>query len=385
MKIKHLRLIDCWLGEILAMVLSPIFYVMSGLVKPSRPIKIKKDLLIIKLLGGGSLVLVYPCLLSLRVKYPETRIMIMTTAEVAPFARILDIFDDIIQINHQNILSLLYSSVMAYFKTWRVQTIINLEVYSKLSLVFSALHFACDRVGFYFEDNLWRKCLLTHLIYFNRFAGVFQCYERLFALFGIKPASSQECQRRIVHNLETHENYHYRICIGHGCSSLCPERMLTVQQWIKIFKEKLEDKKSVDIYFLGSKNDHAIAQDIINELSSRFQNVNLINCCGKLTLAESLSILSACSEFWGIDSALLHFARLFSKRCVSWWGPTDPETILKSYPGTDDRIYYEKTSCSPCIHISAKPPCHGENVCMQNLFNDHKKDWSGLIKKLNNN
>ena len=45
-----------------------------------------------------------------------------------------------------------------------------------------------------------------------------------------------------------------------------------------------------------------------------------------MTLQESLGELAGASGFWGVDSALLHYARILGVRCVSYWGPTDPRT-----------------------------------------------------------
>ncbi|NOZ68866.1 MAG: glycosyltransferase family 9 protein, partial [Deferribacteres bacterium] len=97
------------------------------------------------------------------------------------------------------------------------------------------------------------------------------------------------------------------------------------------------------------------------------------------SLDKSLSILSSADEFWGIDSSLLHYARMFKIKCVSFWGPTDPATLLREVPGLQEEINYCRIPCSPCIHVTETPPCMGDNVCIQNLFNDKKRDWIGLV------
>jgi ADP-heptose:LPS heptosyltransferase len=87
-----------------------------------------------------------------------------------------------------------------------------------------------------------------------------------------------------------------------------------------------------------------------------------------MQLAESLSELARASEFWGVDSALLHYARILGVRSLSYWGPTDPRTRLKPVAGLEEEIEYRKIPCSPCIHLAEEAPCGGNNLCIKNLF-----------------
>ena len=103
-------------------------------------------------------------------------------------------------------------------------------------------------------------------------------------------------------------------------------------------------------------------------LTIEFPDVTFLNLCGQLSLRESLMRLSECSRFWGIDSALLHFARLLKIPCESFWGPTNPATLLAKIPGLSEKIHYRPISCSPCIHVAETAPCCGRNLCIQGLF-----------------
>jgi ADP-heptose:LPS heptosyltransferase len=99
----------------------------------------------------------------------------------------------------------------------------------------------------------------------------------------------------------------------------------------------------------------------------------LENRCGDTSLADALRLLAGCDEFWGIESSLLHYARLFGLRCKAYFGPTHPMR-LRPVEGLVEEIYYRKTVCSPCIHLVSTPPCHGDNLCMQWLFEPPKKN-----------
>ncbi len=101
-----------------------------------------------------------------------------------------------------------------------------------------------------------------------------------------------------------------------------------------------------------------------------------------MKLIESLALLRSADEFWGIDSALLHYARLFGVVSLSLWGPTDPDTRLKPCPGLKETIRYQKIACSPCVHMAENPPCRGNNICIQALFDPavaRRKNISDVI------
>jgi hypothetical protein len=61
-------------------------------------------------------------------------------------------------------------------------------------------------------------------------------------------------------------------------------------------------------------------------------------------------------------------------KTISFWGPTDPETLLKKYSFLkNEKIFYKKVYCSPCVHIVDEAPCKGNNICIENLFKNHRE------------
>ena len=100
-------------------------------------------------------------------------------------------------------------------------------------------------------------------------------------------------------------------------------------------------------------------------------------------LDDAMPELAGADEFWGIDSALLHYARFLRTPCLSFWGPTHPETRLKPIDGLAERVVYRKVPCSPCIHLAEEPPCGGNNVCIRNLFESapgQELEWCSRVE-----
>ena len=380
MEIKTIRTIDYYLGNFLIVILKPVVILFGILLRRDHSLELKKSITILKLLGGGSLVIAFPALLGLRKKRPDLLINLVTMEGITPFARSLNIFDNIIEIDASGLFKFFRSSLRACITIFRNDTIIDLEVYSRLSTVFSALSCARNRIGFYLEEAFWRRRLHTHLIYFNRFSGSYYFYDKIFQLFSVSPCSAVDCKEHLSRFLpETERTGKYRICIGHACSGLSLERMLDAGQWEKVFLSRVDRSLETEVIFLGTKRDSGLASEITERLSPDFINIKFINLCGRTDLNKSLSILSSSNEFWGIDSSLLHYARLFKMKSVSYWGPTDPGTLLREIPGLEEEINYCRIPCSPCIHVTETPPCMGDNICIQNLFNEKKRDWIGLV------
>jgi ADP-heptose:LPS heptosyltransferase len=143
--------------------------------------------------------------------------------------------------------------------------------------------------------------------------------------------------------------------------------MLSPAQWVDVFRANLRPEHT-SVVLLGARADRPAGDAIIAAVLREFPHVKIQNRSGELTLAQSVAALTESAEFWGIDSSLLHLARLIGLRCVSYWGPTNPSNLLRDTWTVDETIHYRKIACSPCVHTSEEPPCHGDNRCIQGLF-----------------
>lgn len=376
LKLDTLLKLDKYLGLLLIVLLKPVTSLAGLVSQRDHDLRFEKDVTIVKPLGGGSLAIAFPTLLGLRKKYPDLDIKLVTTRKTAPFARSLNIFDEIHEINDAGIVRLAFSSLNCFFQAFGTDTVINLEAYSNLALLFALLTGARNRVGFYFKDSFWKSGVATHLFYFNSHAGTFEMYDKVFEPFGVSPVSQEECRDHLTRALpEGEEPVGHRISIGHGCSDLGKERMLTARQWEQVLTSRIDAGRETEVVFLGVEKDSALAEEIAARVSPRMPKVKFRNLCGKTSLVESLSLLRASNELWGIDSALIHFARLFGIKTLSIWGPTDPETRLRDFPGLQEEVMHKKFPCSPCVHISDSIPCRGNNICIQGLFEDKEINW----------
>lgn len=356
------------LGFFFLLILRLPVIILGHILKPDHSPISRGDIVFIKMQGGGSLVIAFQAILSIKKRYEKHKIILLTTQSVAQFGESLNVFDEIICINDKSLPLMFLSTLSAWWRCFRVDTVVDLEVYSRLTTVFSALTAARNRIGFYLESVFWRKGMHTHLIFFNRFAGVYHFYEQVAKLLDAPLVPVEECTAMVAKRLVSISKPEgvKRISIGHSCSEMGTERMLTADQWLTVFLNR--NVTNEEFVFLGAKSDRGPAQLIIEKIMSRFPAASFKNMCGTLSLMESISYLHSSDEFWGIDSALLHYARLMGKKTVSYWGPTDPMTRLKKFPYAASETYYRKVPCSPCIHVAEEPPCSGDNICIQSIF-----------------
>lgn len=371
MNLDKKKWIDFWVGNFLILVLKPVVCFLGKLLKRNHNPIPQGEVAFLKLLGGGSLVIALPALLSVKNQYPNQKMLLITTPAIKPFAETLGIFDDYVVINDNSLKNLIISSFKALKRLWRIDTIVDYEVHSRLSTLFCLFTCARNRLGFYREDVKDRQFLATHTVFFNLFYGSWYFYEQLSKLLGCEILGPEIVRDHMIkhNNLKKDSPTNLiKIGIGHGCSDLSPERMLGKEQWLKHFQNHLEPNSTYELHFFGGPKEKQIGDDIIEYLNQNLKNASFINQCGKLKLVESIQKLFQMDEFHGIDSALLHFSRLMGLDTIAYFGPTMPQSLIKPLPYLKEKIYYNQLACSPCVHVTETPPCLGNNQCIKNLF-----------------
>ncbi len=383
MRYRTKQLIDLYLGGGSLLLLRPLARALGALGRRDHALDLRGGLTFIKMMGGGSLLIALPALLGLRRRHPRIPFTLVCGRSIVPFARLTGVFDKIESIDDdRGIFALLRSSIGVLLSQWRhgTDTVIDLEVYSRLTSVLSLATLARNRIGFYVSDAYWRRSLHSHLVFFNRNAGVYKFYDAIARMLGAKPAGMSACRRHlsVLVRRECDGGEPPRgalaaggpfIAVGAGCSDLAAERRLPKEEWGRLAKKMRPQTAGLPWVFLGGADDREVCESAAAAVAKalgprRFRYENL---CGKLSFAGSLSVLRRARRFVGVDSALLHAARLLGVPTVSSWGPTSPETLLRPIKDLKETVFYKSLICSPCIHVAETPPCQGDNVCMRHF------------------
>jgi ADP-heptose:LPS heptosyltransferase len=369
-------LADYYVGGTLHAILKPATVLLGKIMRRDHNLARCSSLTFIKMLGGGSLVIAYPALLATRNSPQIKQLRLITTSAVKPFAEILGVFDEIIVIRDDSAVTLVADALSALRKVFRCDAIVDLEVHSRLTTVFSVVTCAVNRVGFYTGISFWRQKLATHLLFCNISNGIYYFYDQIAALFGGQPPDMGMCVSAFRKQLGVAPRIpdagNLRIALAPCCSELGRERMLEPKEWITVLGRRFsreEPSRQIEIRLMGGRSDKASLDQLADLIRLSFPGVVAENYAGKTSLAESVRSLAEVDELICIDSALLHFARLQGIPTISFWGPTDPESRLRVSDFNHDEIHYHKLPCSPCVHVAQEPPCRGDNVCMRFAVN----------------
>ena len=360
--------VDRIFGPWLIVLLRPLAQLAGKLLGRDHSSAPRGEIVFIKLLGGGSLLIALPALLGVRRRYPNLSLTLVCASPVAPFARLIGIFDRMEVMNdRRGAFALLASAarILCGLVLRRVDTIVDLEVYSQLTTVFSLLTLARNRIGFYVSSTYWRRNVLTHLVFFNRARGVFHFYAATAQLLGAQPAPRDEVRQHLLERIGRAQAARDYVAVGGGCSDFASVRLLPMPEWREFARTRQHEISASHWIFLGAASDAQTSEEIAAAVRESVPNFSYENKCGELSLEESFVSIAGARQFIGIDSSLLHAARALAVPTLSFFGPTDPATLLEPINSSVDLVYYRPPICSPCLHVTQTPPCKGLNVCME--------------------
>lgn len=369
MKLRAKQRLDACVGGLAIFLLKPLARLLGLVLHRDHDIRPKGDIVILKMLGGGSLVLAYPALLGLKRSYPDKRLRLVCTGATRPFAELLGLFDEIHSVDDSgSVFRLLGSSFAALKAVFRCDTMIDLEVYSRLSTIFCLLTLARNRICFYLDTAYWRKGLATHLFYFNRTGSAPMHYAQIAREMGAEVPDAGECRSAFlaVNAIAPHAPQSggpEKIGLACFCSDLALERMFGAAEWGALLAREMKGR-DISITLFGGPGDRKPGEAMAEAIRAALPGVTVENACGRWSLKETAVRIAGMDRFWSIDTGLLHIARQIGVPTTSFWGPTAPHTLLQDLPGTDEAVHYSELPCSPCVHVHDEPPCGGTRPCM---------------------
>jgi ADP-heptose:LPS heptosyltransferase len=376
MNLRRRLILDYYVGGLLHVLLKGPTILLGKILHRDHDLQHCSDVTILKMLGGGSLAIAYPALLALKRSGRIRRLRLLTSPGVRPFGETLGLFDEIIVIRDNSLFATVIDSFSAIIRLFHCDAIVDLEIHSRLTTVFALLTCAVNRVGFYTAISFWRKGLSTQLLFCNTSNGIYDNYDQLAALFGAELPSFADCSTTfrtalgLAASPQT-DPLRPRIGVAPCCSGLSSERTLQPKEWVEAIGRYMppgDANTPVELHLFGAPSDRRGLDELGVILSAVHPRLEVVNHAGK-KLQESVLLLDRLDRIFFIDSALLHFARMLGKPTVSFFGPTDPRVLLRPTALALETVHYFKLSCSPCVHVSDKPPCAGNNICMRFALN----------------
>lgn len=321
-----------------------------------------KTIAICKYKGMGSIIQSGPLIRTLRNKYPDARIIFVSTEGNRAILEEISEVDKVILLNDKSISKLLisYPSFITKLIKARIGVFIDLEIYSNFSSLNTTLSMARNRFGFYLRSSQYRMGIYTHMMFFNAQSPIMQAYLQMARLLG----SSDD---DITHELLPFKTNSTSITpkpylvINPNASDLRIERRWPANYFKELILKLREEYPNTQLVLIGSASE----ANYITELLSDMPNLNgITNLAGKTNLKELITLISHAESVITNDTGPMHISAAQKTPTIALFGPCSP----KQY-GSLPTVYpiYKSIYCSPCVHEFQTPPCWGDNQCMKKI------------------
>ena len=395
MKIQTQRRIDHYVGTIICRIFS-VYY--KFFKKEPRPSETKRILIII-LSEMGALVLGYPMFQRLKEKYPEASLHIMLYEKNREVVELLGIIppENIITINYRSMPVLIRSALgaLAGMRKLKIDTVIDCELFSRISSIFAFLSGAAIRVGFHphTQEGLYRGNFMNRPVLYNPYHHISRQF--LTLVDAIDSPTQPKAKRRMADgNLEIPkidfeqkeiENAQQRlfdiapgiegkkIVLIYPGGGLLPIRAWPLDYYCRLTGELLQRGYAVCV--IGLAEDKDVARVIL----AHARNESCLDLTGYTkTIRELMLIFYFSSLLITNDGGPGHFAAMTPIPAIIFYGPETP-TLYGTMDENAINLYLG-LSCSPCVtaYNHRNSPCDGDNLCLKNIGPDDV-----LLKALN--
>ena len=273
-----------------------------------------------------------------------------------------------------------------------IDTVIDMEFFSRASAVFAFLSGARTRVGLHrFTGELpFRGNLMTHRVQYNPHLHIASLYALLVDAAFLDPvddplgkfplavaaAGDAAPRYRFVPTPAELEKVRGRlgtggpiVVVNPNASDLLPLRKWETPRFIELARRILDRHPAARIAVTGAPSEQPAAEAMCREVNAD----RVVSFAGKTTLRELLTLYSLADVLVTNDSGPGHFASLTTVHAIVLFGPETPRLFGSLAPATT--IIWKELACSPCVSVfnHRLSPCRN-NVCMQAITVDEVLD-----------
>ena len=384
MKIETQRRIDHYVGTIICRLFSAYYKFFK---KEPRPDETKR-ILIVLLSEMGALVLAYPMFQRLKEKFPEASLHIMLYEKNREVVELLGV------IPSENIIAINYDSLPVFAKTvlgalsqirrLNIDTVIDCELFSRVSSILSFLSGAAIRVGFHphTQEGLYRGNFMNRPVPYNPYHHISRQFltlvdaidsptdpraKRLITEEKLEipamefgPDEIEDAQKRLFEKAPAIREK--RIVLIYPGGGLLPIRAWPLDYYCTLAEALL--KRGYAVAVIGLAEDKQVARTILSHTADE----NCVDLTGYTkTIRELMRIFHLSSLLITNDGGPGHFAALTPIPTIIFYGPETP----RLYGPIDDKALnlFLDLSCSPCVtaYNHRNSPCDGDNQCLKKI------------------
>ena len=387
MKIDTQRFIDRYVGIFICRILS-LYY---ALIKKDDEAPAPRKILIILLSEMGALVLAHAMFQRLKEKYPRAELRVMLFAKNREVVELLGIVpsENILTIDNNSMRTFTRDmlKVISAMRKIKFDTVIDCELFSRISSILSFLSGAAVRIGFHphTQEGLYRGNFMNRPVLYNPYHHISRQFLTLVEAIDsatcpkakrempagnlaapaiqIEPHEIENARKRLLDKAPEIEGK--RIVLIYPGGGLLPIRAWPLENYCRLTAELLQ--KGYAVCVIGLPEDKKTAEKIL----SHNQNPSCVNLTGYTkTIRELLLIFHFSALLITNDGGPGHFAAMTPIPAIIFYGPETP-TLYGTIDNSAVNLFLG-LSCSPCVtaYNHRKSPCDGDNMCLKKIKPD---------------
>lgn len=399
MNVALKRKLDRIAGPIICKMLSLLPGSRKGAGLSTGPERI----LVILLTEMGSLVLAQPMFAHIKEKYPQASVFVLLFQENKEFLQILNVVpeENILMVGTGSFGQLLTDSirVLRKMRGIGIDTVLDCELFSRISSIYSFLSGAKIRVGFHrhTQEGLYRGDFINRPVLYNPYQHISHQFITLAEAVeteglpsakrtvpGAKPGiPSMEVSEDEIATMSLRFRADFpeiamkKIVLLYPSGGLLPIRAWPLANFCTVAEDLVRHGYAVGI--IGMQRDKVLAQTIMSHCNSP-ACVDLTSYTR--TVRELMMLFHFASLLITNDGGPGHFASMTPLPAIVLYGPETPNL----YGTLNDKSinFYLHLSCSPCVtaYNHRNSPCDGNNICLKFIQPDAvlKKSYELLSK-----
>jgi ADP-heptose:LPS heptosyltransferase len=383
MKVDTMRAIDRWVGIPLTFLLTLFLFPFGrgGRAKPKR-------ILFIELSEMGSTILADPAMRKAKNALGGELFFVIFKRNAASLDLIGTVpRENIRTIREDSIFSLAIDTLgfLLWTRRNKIDTVVDLELFSRFTALLTGLSGASNRVGYYrfHNEGLYRGELLTHRVAYNPHIHISKNFVALInALIAATPEvpysktviaddeitlprlvagghEAQAIEARVAGVFPPFEPARHRlVLLNPNASDLLPQRRWPVEHFAQLGRRIVERWEDAVILITGAPDEAAGAED----LRQRIGHARALNFAGRSAFSDLPLLYSISTLMVSNDSGPAHFAAVTDMPTIVLFGPETPALYA---PLGRTRAISAGLACSPCVSAAnhRKTAC-ADPVCM---------------------
>jgi ADP-heptose:LPS heptosyltransferase len=385
MQLKTMRAVDYWIGVPLCFLGTVLVRLLGTPKGPEKP----RRVLFIELSEMGSTVIANPALEKTKRKLGAEIFFLI-------FERNVDCLRLLPTVPESNIVTIRETSLWALavdtvrFLRWvrkaNIDTVVDMELFSRYSGLLTGLSGARRRVGFhrFHAEGLYRGEMLTHRVNYNghiHMAKNFVCminallapapevpYSKTFVSdeeirVPLQPVTDEDKEfiRGLIRQVypDYRPDFHRVVLINPNSSELLPQRRWDRENYNQLAAMIANQWDNVLVLITGSKAEREEAQ----RMQEKVNHPRFRSFAGMHNLKAIIALYNIAEVLVSNDSGPAHFSAITPIRSIVLFGPETPK--LYGSLGNSEPIW-AALSCSPCVTAAnQKNSACNDAVCMK--------------------